>query len=262
MALADKHGEVAASIPGLAKVSGVSLSECEEALNKFLSPDPYSRTKDEEGKRIEVIDGGWSLLNHGKYRAMASREDSQNKAAIRQKRYRDKKKSDALLRKSDDSLCRSNALLCRSNAPVTQDLHIAEAEAEADTENTPPTPPRGGSVRGGAVPKKSKPKAQKKKKQEVTVEMVIDMIPKARLTPSIEESVTDWFSYKAEIKDQLQVCSWKAIVNTKVMKWKDEEFRASVDNSISSGWKGLFEPKGDVSQKRNVAYQTPKHYVN
>jgi len=65
LAMVDRHGEVHASIPGLAARTGVSIQECEEALASFQTPDPYSRTKDYEGKRVKVIDGGWALLNHG-----------------------------------------------------------------------------------------------------------------------------------------------------------------------------------------------------
>jgi hypothetical protein len=40
----------------------------------FHEPDPDSRTKDFEGRRIDTIEGGWLLLNHSKYRAIQSDE--------------------------------------------------------------------------------------------------------------------------------------------------------------------------------------------
>lgn len=88
LSLADKSGEVGASVPGLARVANVSLAECEQALQCFLSPDAYSRTKDNEGRRIAVIDGGWRLLNHGKYRAKLDVEDRKARQAqwVAQKR--------------------------------------------------------------------------------------------------------------------------------------------------------------------------------
>ena len=75
LAVADRNGEVQAAIPGLARLANVSVQECETALQTFLSPDPYSRTTDNEGRRIEVIDGGWRLLNHAKYRAKMAAEE-------------------------------------------------------------------------------------------------------------------------------------------------------------------------------------------
>lgn len=69
LAMADKNGYVAASVPGLADRSRVSLEACIAALEAFQQPDEWSRTKDYEGRRIAECDGGWLLLNHAKYRA-------------------------------------------------------------------------------------------------------------------------------------------------------------------------------------------------
>lgn len=122
LACADKNGEVQASIPGLAHIAGVSVDACKAAIDRFLSPDPYSRTRDDEGRRIEEIDGGWLILNYVKYRQMASDEDRKAKAAERQRRFREKK--------SRNSNAKSNA----SNATVTlASLQNSQAEAEADT---------------------------------------------------------------------------------------------------------------------------------
>lgn len=127
LALADKNGEVQGSVPGLARIAGVPVDDCRKALEKFLAPDPDSRTKDDEGRRIEVIDGGWHLLNYRKYREMASREEAKEAEAKRKARYRAK-------------LARNNAEMSHDvpdksqNVPET--LHIAEAEAEAEAKNT------------------------------------------------------------------------------------------------------------------------------
>ncbi len=92
MAMSDKDGKVEGSVPGLAKRAGVSIEECEEALTKFRSPDKYSRTQDNEGRRISDADGGWVLLNHAKYRSMMSTQDRREYQRLKQKEYRDKKK--------------------------------------------------------------------------------------------------------------------------------------------------------------------------
>lgn len=88
LAMADKRGRVWASIPGLAKEAGVSVDKVETALNDFLSPDHYSRTQDYEGRRIEVIDGGWKLLNHAKYRAIRDEEERRAYKTAKQREYR------------------------------------------------------------------------------------------------------------------------------------------------------------------------------
>ena len=89
--LADAEGYVASSVPGLAKEAGVTLAECEAALEIFRSPDAYSRTKDYEGRRIVDADGGWIVLNLHKYRDYKTLEQIKN--AERQARFKAKKRA-------------------------------------------------------------------------------------------------------------------------------------------------------------------------
>ena len=124
LALADQNGEVHSSIPGLARLSAVPIADVERALEKFLSPDAYSRTPDNEGRRIAKIDGGWELLNHAKYRKMASKEDSKAATAERVRRHR--------ARSVNETGC--NAPVTQCNAPVTVERDIAEAETEAEAD--------------------------------------------------------------------------------------------------------------------------------
>jgi len=70
LAMADAHGYVGASIPGLAARARKSIPEVESALAKFKAPDPYSRTREHEGRRVADADGGWLLLNYEKHRGV------------------------------------------------------------------------------------------------------------------------------------------------------------------------------------------------
>lgn len=89
--LADKNGYVGASIPGLADQTGFSLEQTEEALEFFQRPDKYSRTKDNEGRRITEMDGGWKILNFEKYRGpdKEERRREQNRLAKQRQRERE-----------------------------------------------------------------------------------------------------------------------------------------------------------------------------
>ncbi len=88
LAISDPYGIVSASIPGLASVANVSVDETRLSVKNLLSPDPDSRTKDYEGRRIEEIDGGWRILNYVKYRKMLSEAERADYKAkwIREKR--------------------------------------------------------------------------------------------------------------------------------------------------------------------------------
>ena len=87
LAMANIAGQVEGTIPGLAAIANLTIPECETALKKLMSPDPYSRTKDKEGRRIEEIDGGWVLINHAKYREKINTFDREYHA-IKQREYR------------------------------------------------------------------------------------------------------------------------------------------------------------------------------
>ena len=122
LAMADRKGRVHASIPGLANRARVPLEDAKAAITAFLSPDPYSRTSEHEGRRIEPIDGGWRLLNYDKYRDM--RDDESVLEAKR--RYINNRRAAERAAKNGTTV--ESVEECRS--PYTQ----AEAEAEAEAE--------------------------------------------------------------------------------------------------------------------------------
>lgn len=93
LALSDQHGEVAGSVPGIAQIAGVDLEAARRAFEVLSAPDPDSRCEDHEGRRIEKIDGGWGLLNHRRYRDMASKADRRARDAERKRRERASTKS-------------------------------------------------------------------------------------------------------------------------------------------------------------------------
>jgi hypothetical protein len=100
LAMADKNGRVFGSIPGLAGIARVPLKSCRIALQKFLDPDPDSRTKDHEGRKIEEIDGGWHLLNHAKYRSL---RDEEQRKEYKRKWISDKRSVDKSVDNVDKS---------------------------------------------------------------------------------------------------------------------------------------------------------------
>lgn len=194
LAIADKNGEVQGSIPGLARIAGVPVEACRTAINKFLSPDVDSRTKDDEGRRIETIEGGWHLLNHGKYREMASDADRAEKAAIRQARHREKVK-------------RNNQgnpeLVTDSNALVTPESHqIPQADTNTDTNTKEDTDTK----------TKSKAKGTLEELQAYAVEIGLPASDGEFMFNKLEGN--GWMNGKNPVKD------WKAVIRTwKSAKW-------------------------------------------
>lgn len=72
-------GEWFGSILGVAKSAGVTIDEAERAVHALEAPDRYSKTKDNEGRRIEPIPGGWRILNHALYNSAAESADPEKR---------------------------------------------------------------------------------------------------------------------------------------------------------------------------------------
>ena len=136
LAMADKQGDVMASVPGLAHLARVPVDDVRQALEVLLSEDPDSRTPDHEGRRIAEIDGGWAILNYEKHRKRASEEDQKEKAAERQRRHR--------AGKSSRGVTPSNAA-CETVTPPSGDgvgdgAGAGDASGAGDTSGCLPSP--------------------------------------------------------------------------------------------------------------------------
>ena len=90
LALANAVGFVSSSLPGLATAARMSIEDCQIALQKLSSPDPHSRTKDHEGRRIVAADGGWLILNYRLYRDRRSDDPNAIRTRERVRRYRER----------------------------------------------------------------------------------------------------------------------------------------------------------------------------
>ncbi len=93
LAMADKHGIVEASVPGLATFARVSRAACDRAIKALSSPDPDSRSSTMQGRRIEAVPGGWRLVNHAKYRAKLNADERRDYLTVKQREYRRKQMS-------------------------------------------------------------------------------------------------------------------------------------------------------------------------
>lgn len=132
LAMVNKDGVVEASVPGLAKAAGVTIEQTEEAIASFLAPDPYSRSKEAQGRRIETVDGGWWLINHRKYRELMASEERRERNAERMRTVRDRAHACEPVREV------SHTDTDTDTDPDTDPDPKAEAEA---VRAAPPTPP-------------------------------------------------------------------------------------------------------------------------
>jgi hypothetical protein len=141
LALSDKDGYVAGSIPGLADLARVSIAECEQALEKLQQADKYSRSPEHDGRRLEVVEGGWLILNRAKYRDGGWDQDKIERHREANRRYyqrRRNKKSDRTSDNSDIRLSESDYIGDKKETEKEKRLNPGVSDSGSDSSNLAP----------------------------------------------------------------------------------------------------------------------------
>jgi len=133
LAMADQFGVVEASVPGLSDMARVTVAECREALDELQQPDPDSRSSEQEGRRIEKVEGGWRLINHGKYREKMSRDERREYQRLYQRSYRKQN-----VNSDSDKLTKFDIQKQKQNR--TEQIHRYVRRYRRLRRLTPPTP--------------------------------------------------------------------------------------------------------------------------
>jgi hypothetical protein len=111
----------------IADDTGMSLPDVLNAIADLQSPDPISRTPDEQGRRIVPLSQdrpwGWRIVNHMIYRERLSDAWKKEQNAERQRRYYEKHKP--------------NAKTVRTNAPSVSVVESVSASEKGDARGTP-----------------------------------------------------------------------------------------------------------------------------
>jgi hypothetical protein len=83
----------------IADDTGMTLEHVQIAITELEAPDPLSRTPDEQGRRIVRLSTqrswGWRIVNHILYRDKLSEAWKKERNAERQRRFKEKRKSNA-----------------------------------------------------------------------------------------------------------------------------------------------------------------------
>lgn len=101
LALADKHGVVDSTPEYISGVTGMPLADLLGCIARFLEPDPKSRSPENQGRRLVLVDPsrawGWRIVNFAKYRerarlaSKAANEIDSGKNAKRMRARRDRR---------------------------------------------------------------------------------------------------------------------------------------------------------------------------
>lgn len=96
--LCDADGIVDMTPPAIAARTSIPLEIITKGLTILESPDPYSRTPGQEGRRIELIDAhrpwGWHIVNHDKYQHMQDADTIRAQTRERVRKHREQKEKE------------------------------------------------------------------------------------------------------------------------------------------------------------------------
>lgn len=125
--LADLEGVVDMTPEAIAARTRIPLDLVNRALTILASPDPRSRSPQEEGRRIVLIDShrdwGWRIVNYEHYRELRDEDARRSYFRDYMRDYRARKKAGGVIN--------SKQMLNDVNLGKPQSTH-AEAEAEAE----------------------------------------------------------------------------------------------------------------------------------
>jgi len=137
LALSNRDGIVKATAPGISGASRVSIERTREILKALAEPDPDSRTPDNDGRRIQDIDGGFQILNYTSYRDIHSLEQRRSRDRERQKRKRERDASRDNGQTKGQSIPECHVMSRDSHVtvtPLSRDCHGVSHHTDTDTD--------------------------------------------------------------------------------------------------------------------------------
>lgn len=94
LVLADSEGVVDMTLNAISRTTNVPILIVEEAIKELSEPDPSSRSPEEDGRRIALIDShrdwGWRIINYDHYRQIRDEEGRRAYHRDYMKQYRSK----------------------------------------------------------------------------------------------------------------------------------------------------------------------------
>ena len=212
---ASREGVIDEQPAALAAAIGVPIELLLDCIRDFMAPDPESRTPDNDGRRLELLQPhrswGWRVVNHGKYREKA-----------RKKAYDDARTESGkdAARKQQERAEAATSRDVPTCPDVSRRVPLSEAtpEAEADI----------------------KPKPARRRARDDASGQAPEVAPE--LPPGLDPAAwSRWCDYRKQIRKPLKPVSIPAAQRELAAFGSDQS--AVVEQSVAQGWQGLFALK-------------------
>lgn len=141
---ADREGHTDANPVEIAALTGIPINDVSDALDLLQRPDPFSRSTEKEGRRIERIGDSWAwfIVNYEKYRKIINDE-------IRREYRREWMKS-----RREKAKRVHRELDVNSREPLCTQGEV-DVEVEVEVENLKPSFPDGNSRESNGAARKT-----------------------------------------------------------------------------------------------------------
>lgn len=225
----------------LAAVIGCDKSRMVEAIDRLCQPDPSSRNKDEDGRRL-VKEGqfAYRVVSHFIYRSMKDEDERREYNRIKQREHRAKQ-------------------------AVTEDVKTgkdlsrqAEAEAEAEKKK------RATLKTFNSEPKK---KEETVSKLEVVVTDKPDWsfqgveLPECFRTHNCVQAITQWLEHKREMKTPYTTQGLKNTFSRWSKQFTAANLPSTIEYCISNGWKGLYKERTEIISATNTRLSQERRII-
>lgn len=94
--LCDSEGVIDMTPHAISRRTGIPIEYIESGIRSLEAKDPYSRSSDEDGRRILRLensrDWGWKVVNHNIYRNIRNADDRREYKRKKQQEYRERDK--------------------------------------------------------------------------------------------------------------------------------------------------------------------------
>ena len=157
--LADSDGVVDMTPEAIARRTNAPLALIKRALHKLMEPDARSRTPDDDGRRLQLLDDhrdwGWQITNFAKFRTMQDKDQQRDYNTAYQRRRRARLAAEEAAekaRKADEEAQMGGQAAEAAPVNPVNDVKVsqgqsrqAEADVDVDKEKNPPTPRAAGA---------------------------------------------------------------------------------------------------------------------
>jgi hypothetical protein len=235
LALCDENGLVRATTPGLSTLARIPIPRAKEIIAMLEAPDEFSRSLENEGRRIARIDGGYLVLNYTKYREKISHDIVRNQTKIRVANWKKRNSGNAPVTQINAKQ-RQKQIQKQKQKKISQSLLVADNKDHSGeyTETDPPPP----------LPNPPGLRASRKNAKPTSVGEIVKTLIKPPKAPNVDRvaarivaatndqgfSKPGWLRILTEISTDKDACKQLIVMLDRIEKDSDPRLAAGRDH--------------------------------